>query len=181
MSNLSAGNSASLASLGSTFFPVAVFSAVCLLVFVVCRPRCHRAFAPRSLPGIPVPAERSPPLPSGWFNWIRPFFAIDDTFVLNNGSVDGFFFLRYLKVLTTICVAGLVFVWPILLPLHGTGGRQMVQLELLTIGNVVSPSKFYAHALVSWCFFGMLPAAWRSSLVSSLEKNSLSLQALSSS
>jgi len=101
-----------------------------------------------------VAAERSPPLPSGWFDWIRPFYAIDDTFVLNNSSVDGFFFLRYLKVLATICAAGLVVVWPVLLPLHGTGGRNLTQLELLTIGNVVSPSKFYAHAFVSWCFFG---------------------------
>ncbi len=74
--------------------------------------------------------------------------------MLNNCSVDGFFFLRYMKILATICFAGCVFGWPILLPLHGTGGNRLSQLDLLTIGNVADPSRFYAHALVSWAFFG---------------------------
>lgn len=98
----------------------------------------------------------SPELPDGWFNWIRPFFAIKDDYIINNCSLDGFFFLRFLRVLSIICLAGCCFIWPILLPIHSTGGSGLVQLDGLTIGNIALPDKFYAHVVVAWCFFGWL-------------------------
>lgn len=106
-----------------------------------------------------VRSDLSPQLPSGWFNWIRTFYNIPDTFILNSCSIDGFFFLRYLRVLSTICIAGCVFTWIVLLPVHSTGGRKLTQLDLLTIGNILDPYRFYAHVFVSWCFFGMLHGA----------------------
>lgn len=97
----------------------------------------------------------TPELPSGLFNWIIPFLKIPDTYVLNNGSLDAYFFLRYLKVLRNISLVGCCIVWPILLPVHGTGGNSLTQLDLLTIGNVVSGStRLWAHAIVAWLFFG---------------------------
>jgi hypothetical protein len=30
------------------------------------------------------------------------------------------------------------------------------QLDMLTIGNIVQVSRFYAHAVIAYCFFGML-------------------------
>lgn len=79
---------------------------------------------------------------------------ISDDTVLRHTSLDGFLFLRYLKVLGIICSVGLCLTWPILLPLHGTGGAGLTQLDLLTIGNVVDQSRFYAHVVVAWIFFG---------------------------
>jgi calcium permeable stress-gated cation channel len=96
----------------------------------------------------------SPPLPGGWLNWIRPFFLIPESFILNHRSLDGYLFLRFLKVLAIICSVGCCIAWPILLPIHGTGGRELQQLDLLTIGNVSTSLKFYAHVLVGWTFFG---------------------------
>lgn len=98
--------------------------------------------------------ELSPPLPSGWFNWIVPFFRISDSDVLKYSSLDGFLFLRYTKILCLICFAGVSFAWPILLPLHGTGGGGLSQLDLLSIGNVQDPTKFLAHVFIAWAFFG---------------------------
>lgn len=83
-----------------------------------------------------------------------PFFRVPDTFVLNHGSLDGFFFLRFLKVLRNICLAGCVIIWPVLFPLHITGGNNQTELERLTLGNVANKNKFYAHVLVAWVFFG---------------------------
>jgi hypothetical protein len=87
-------------------------------------------------------------------NWVVPFFKTPDTFVLNHGSLDGFFFLRYLKVLRNICIAGCLIVWPIILPINATGGNGQEQLDLLTIGNVKDERKLFAHAVVAWVFFG---------------------------
>ena len=93
-------------------------------------------------------------LPRGWVDWLKPFFFVPERFILNHSSLDAFLFLRYLKVLGIICFAGVVCVWPILLPLHGTGGRKLSELDLLTIGNVAQATKFYAHVVVAWAFFG---------------------------
>ena len=96
----------------------------------------------------------TPELPGGWFDWIKPFFAVTDEYILNNCSLDGFFFLRFLRVLSLICLVGACIVWPVLLPINSTGASGLVELDSLTIGNIELPSKFYAHALVAWCFFG---------------------------
>lgn len=39
----------SLNALGSTFLPIAIYSAVCLIIFVVLRRKCHRVYAARTL------------------------------------------------------------------------------------------------------------------------------------
>lgn len=58
-------------------------------------------------------------------------------------------------MLSIICLVGACLAWPILLPVHGTGGSGLKQLDLLTIGNIKLPLRFYAHAVVAWFFFGL--------------------------
>ncbi|KAK5212168.1 hypothetical protein LTS13_007962 [Exophiala xenobiotica] len=64
-------------------------------------------------------------------------------------------FLKSLEpqVLGVICVVGIVLLWPILLPLHATGGGGNGGLDLLTLGNVTDPRVLYAHALLAWIYF----------------------------
>ncbi|KAL1838165.1 hypothetical protein VTJ49DRAFT_2967 [Mycothermus thermophilus] len=149
-------SSASLASLFSTFIPVLIYSGICLALFLVFRRRCRRVYAPRTVPTLRAPEPPSPELPDGWFNWIRPFLAITDDYILNHCSLDGYFFLRFLRVLSIICAAGVVIVWPVLLPVNKTGNSGLAELESLTIGNIKLGTRFYAHALVAWCFFGFV-------------------------
>lgn len=146
----------SLSKLAATFIPVLIFLVICFLLFSFLRPKCRRVFAPRSIPGLREPQLPSPPLPTGWFNWIIPFYKIPDNFVLNHGSLDGFFFLRFLKVLRNICLGGCLILWPVLFPIHATGGGGLSELELLTIGNVKDPNRLYAHAVMAWIFFGFV-------------------------
>ncbi|CAK7210260.1 hypothetical protein SCUCBS95973_000718 [Sporothrix curviconia] len=149
--------SSSAASLGSTFVPVLVYAGVCLVIFVVFRRKCQRVYAPRTLasirrhPHVPVPA-----LPATWFTWVKDFWKVDEAFILNNTSLDGFFFLRYVRVLATICFAGCIIAWPVLLSVNATGGNDLSQLDLLTIGDVSDPIKFYAHVAIAWVFFGFI-------------------------
>ncbi|KAF3069202.1 Uncharacterized protein CFAM422_007310 [Trichoderma lentiforme] len=157
LSTANGNKSNSLSKLGATFAPVAIYLGLCLALFLLLRPRSRRVYAPRTIPSLRYPEKPTPELPSGLFNWIIPFLKIPDTYVLNNGSLDAYFFLRYLKVLRNISLVGCCIVWPILLPVHGTGGNSLTQLDLLTIGNVVSGStRLWAHAIVAWLFFGFV-------------------------
>ena len=150
-------DSSSAASLGSTFVPVLVYSGVCLAIFFVFRPKCRRVYAARTIPSIRRhPLVPIPELPKTWFAWIKDFYKIDDAFILNNTSLDAFLFLRYIRVLATICFAGCVIAWPVLLSVNATGGNNLKELNLLTIGDVLDPYKFYAHALIAWVFFGFI-------------------------
>lgn len=47
--------SSSLASLGSTFIPVVIYSAVCFIIFFVFRRKCRRVYAPRTVPSLRTP------------------------------------------------------------------------------------------------------------------------------
>jgi len=103
-------------------------------------------------------SERSDPLPAGWFNWIPAFYRVPDTEVLHKSSLDGYLFLRYLKLLCVICAVGCLITWPVLLPMHRYGGNGNEQLDLLTFGNVSNPMWYYVHAGQAWLFFGMFVA-----------------------
>ena len=98
-------------------------------------------------------SERSTALPNGWFNWFKDFYRIPPAYVLGHSSLDGFLFLRFLRVLGVICLVGVVLLWPILLPLHATGGGGNVELDALTLGNVVDHNRLYAHAILAWVYF----------------------------
>lgn len=100
-------------------------------------------------------SERSPELPSGFVNWFGKFFSIADTHVLHHSSMDGYLFLRFLRVLCSICLTGVLITWPILLPIHATGGGGNTQFDLLSFSNVTKPNRYFAHALVACIFFSM--------------------------
>lgn len=99
-------------------------------------------------------SERSKKLPTGLLNWIKPFWRNPDTLALDHSSLDGFLFLRFVKILIVVFFVGCCLTWPVLLPLHATGGGEHVQLDKLTFGNITNPRKYYAHALLAWIYFG---------------------------
>ncbi|KIX09911.1 uncharacterized protein Z518_00992 [Rhinocladiella mackenziei CBS 650.93] len=154
VSRIGAGtNSSSASSLVATLVPVLIFATLCIIIFIILRRKCPRVYAPRTLLKSLEPHERSPPLPTGWFNWFISFYRIPSVFVLNHSSLDGYLLLRFLRVLGVICLVGIGLLWPILIPLHVTGGAGNQQLDRLTLGNVVSAQKLYAHALLAWVYF----------------------------
>uniref|UniRef100_A0A8H7K322 CSC1/OSCA1-like 7TM region domain-containing protein n=1 Tax=Bionectria ochroleuca TaxID=29856 RepID=A0A8H7K322_BIOOC len=156
LSSLNGSQGSSLSKLGSTFIPVVIYLTVCLLVFIFLRRRVPRVYAPRTFRVLRYPEATISALPNGWFDWIKPLFKTPDSTLLNQGCLDGFFFLRFIKVLRNICLVGCCIAWPILLPIHATGGRGLSELEILTIGNVVNSKKLYAHAVVAWLLFGFV-------------------------
>lgn len=99
----------------------------------------------------------TPSLPSGIFNWLPSLWAIPDTFVLSHQGLDSYFFLRFLKISVIACLVGCCVIWPVLLPVHATGGAKQTQLDLLTMSNVKNEWRFFAHAGCAWIYFCKFP------------------------
>ncbi|EGD99422.1 hypothetical protein TESG_06856 [Trichophyton tonsurans CBS 112818] len=140
----------------STFLPAFILAVVCFLIFLICRRTQRRFYSPRSYLGHMHDHERSPELPYGFVNWIGDFIRLSDSHVLRHSSLDGYFFLRFLKKMSLLSFIGCCITWPILMPINITGGAGNTQLDLLTFSNVVDPKRYYAHTIVSWIFFGVV-------------------------
>lgn len=100
-------------------------------------------------------SERSPKLSDKLLGWFGGFYKVPDTHVLNAHTLDGYLFLRFLKISVVICLVGCLITWPVLFPVNITGGGGQEQLDLLTIGNVADSFwRYLAHAACAYVFFG---------------------------
>ncbi|KAK0645630.1 hypothetical protein B0T16DRAFT_390214 [Cercophora newfieldiana] len=150
---------ASLSGFVSTLVPVALISLVYLAIFLVLRRSQRRYYAPRTYLGSLRESQRSPALPNGLFNWFGTFWKIPDVYALQHQSLDAFLFLRFMRMAFTICLVGCFITWPILFPVNATGGGGQEQLDILSYANInqeTQNKRYYAHALVSWVYFGFI-------------------------
>ncbi|KAI9765906.1 MAG: hypothetical protein M1840_007047 [Geoglossum simile] len=127
-----------------------------LLVFLILRKSQRRHYAPRTYLGSLRESQRTPSLPTGLFNWIKPFASLEDEYVLEHHSLDGYLFLRFMKICVVICLVGSLIAMPVLLPVNATGGNDLKQLDMLSFGNVAHKNRYYAHVFVGWVFFGFV-------------------------
>ncbi|MCJ1390911.1 hypothetical protein MMC18_003772 [Xylographa bjoerkii] len=157
-STTSPDNTPSLSQLISTLIPIGLVALIMTLAFLCLRRTQKRQYSPRTYLSTLRPQERTPPLPSGLFNWIGAFNKIPDSYVLNHQSIDGYLLLRFLKIATVICLVGCLITWPILFPVNATGGNQRVQLDILTYSNVLPGNnpRYYAHCFVAWAYLGFI-------------------------
>ena len=63
-------------------------------------------------------------------------YSIPDTWILNHHTLDGYLFLRFLKIAVVTCLVGCVITMPVLFPINITGGGGQRQLDILTFANV---------------------------------------------
>ena len=87
---------------------------------------------------------------------MKQFGNFQDEYILNHQSLDGYLYLRFLKLITILCFAGACLTWPILFPVNATGGGGQKELDILSFSNITSSQKnrYYAHALLAWVYFG---------------------------
>ena len=100
-------------------------------------------------------SEKSKQLRDERFGWLKPFRRIQDEYVLNHQSLDGYLYLRFLKMATLICFVGYCITFPILFPVNATGNGDQEQLDLLSFSNIGKDQKkrYYAHVFIGWIFF----------------------------
>ncbi|KAJ5919539.1 hypothetical protein N7454_009374 [Penicillium verhagenii] len=152
-SGLTGTGSSSSSALLMTFLPALIYALFWVGIFLIFRRTQRRWYAPRShLPDL-HDHQRTPELPSGWVNWVGAFLKMEDNHVLHHSSLDGYLFLRFLRVLCAICFTGCVLTWPILFPIHATGGNGNTQLDMLSFSNIKDPSKYYANVIVACVYF----------------------------
>lgn len=150
------GSSNSASSLLSTLAPVALYAAIYMVLFLFFRRRFKRNYQPRTFLGSLRPEARSPKLQDGLFNWLGAFGQVPDTYVLNHHSLDGYLLLRLLKISVVICFVGCCITWPVLFPLHATGGAGKSQLDILTMSNVSNLWRYWANAGCAVIFFSFV-------------------------
>ncbi|SMQ54220.1 unnamed protein product [Zymoseptoria tritici ST99CH_3D7] len=151
------GESNSARSLLATLAPVAIYALVWFILFILLRTRFPRYYQPRSFVNSLHDEHRSPKLKDGLFAWVTQFWAIPDSYVLNHHSLDGYLFLRFLKICIVCCLVGCAITWPVLFPVNITGGGGLKQLDMLTMANVTDNYyKMFAHAGCAMLYFSFI-------------------------
>ncbi|KAF2260031.1 DUF221-domain-containing protein [Lojkania enalia] len=147
-------NSAS--GLVSTLVPNLLIALAFVTLFFIFRRKFRRLYAPRTYIDSLGDQRKTPPPSDSFFGWVSDFRHIDDRYILDHSSIDGYLFVRYFKVIVIISFLGCLITWPVLFPVNITGGRGNEQLDMLSISNVEDVNRYYAHAFVSWAFLGMV-------------------------
>lgn len=126
-----------------------------VVTFLLLRLSFKRIYSPKSSFEL-VPEEKKPePLPKDPFSWIIILLRKPDSFILQHTGLDGFFFLRYLRVFAFLFLFGLL-MYIILLPVNATNGNDNGGFDKLSIANVINPKRYYAHALMGWVWYGLV-------------------------
>lgn len=121
--------------------------------FLILRLRYKRIYAPKSSFDL-VPEEKKPtPLPKDPIRWIFILLTKPQSFVIQQCGLDGYFFLRYLFIFGLTFLFGML-TWIILLPINATNGNGNSGLDQLSISNIKHRKRYYAHAFMSWIYYG---------------------------
>ncbi|KAG5362186.1 hypothetical protein CJU90_4880 [Yarrowia sp. C11] len=147
----------SVSNMVTTLISNGVTLGVFFIAFLILRPKFKRIYQPRSfLPTVPE-QERTEPQAVSPISWLVQLWHKKDSRILEEAGLDGYFFLRYIRVSFLITVVGIILLYPILLPVNATGKGDAAGLNLLSFTNILSPqqsNRFYAHVFLGWFFFG---------------------------
>jgi hypothetical protein len=145
--------STSFAAILGVFIPTFTIACFYILAFIAVRNAFRKVYAPRTFLGTIPEKDRTPSAQSEGASWIRDFRSLTDRFVLQHNSLDAYLYLRFLKFIIWICVAGACLTWPILFPINATGGGNASQLDRISFSNIAKNSHIWAHVVVAWVLF----------------------------
>lgn len=132
-----------------------VICAVFVTLFLCLRLRFKRIYEPKSYFDVVPENEKTQPLPPTPWGWLLALVSKDPKFIINQSGLDGYLFIRYLFITAMIFLGGIP-IWTILLPVNATNGKGGTGLNQLSISNVGSAKRYYAHAFMSWIYYGAI-------------------------
>lgn len=95
-------------------------------------------------------------LPSTPWSWIPKLLTTPTHLVISKSGLDGYFLLRYLRMMIYLFAGSMLFIWPVLLPINAVNQRGQADgvtgMDLLSISNVKDPNRYWAHVVVAIAF-----------------------------
>ncbi|CDO94685.1 unnamed protein product [Kluyveromyces dobzhanskii CBS 2104] len=158
----------------SLVFNLCVFAAF-FASFVLLRLKIKRIYQPKSSFDLISDEKRPEPLPSGIWQWILPLLKKSDNFIIQQAGLDGYFFIRYLFIISAYCGVSMLYMFPVLLTLNAVDGVSHKGFDMFAYSNVNSKGRYYGHVFCGWIFFwGFLFVIYRElTLYNSLRHNIL--------
>ena len=106
--------------------------------------------------------KRVEPLPATPWGWIPRLLTTHTSLVINKSGLDGYFLLRYLRMMIILFGGGIIFFWPILLPINavnqiGSAGN-ITGMDILSISNIKDTKRYWAHVIVAIAFISWIPS-----------------------
>ncbi len=89
--------------------------------------------------------------------WISDFMKVPDEYVLSHNGIDGYFFLRFFRMLVVICAVGWPLTWAVLMSVYATSHGGAMQFDKISFSNIAPPQdglRLYAPTFVSWVYYG---------------------------
>ena len=148
--------STSFAAIGATLVPTLITGFAFITAFLLLRRPYRNIYMPRTYFKTIPEHDRTPSSSHSSVPWYHDFRMLNDSFLLQQSSIDAYLFVRFLRVIIIICVLGCFLTWPVLFAVNATGGGSASQLDKIAFGNVDDNNRLYAHAAVAWNFFGLV-------------------------
>jgi calcium permeable stress-gated cation channel len=92
------------------------------------------------------------------WGWIPKLLFTPTHIVIGKSGLDGYFLLRYLRMMILLFGGSMLVIWPILLPVNAVGERAagVTGMDILSISNVTNPHRYWAHVFVAIAFISMI-------------------------
>jgi calcium permeable stress-gated cation channel len=95
-------------------------------------------------------------LPSTPWSWIPKLLTTPTHLVISKSGLDGYFLLRYLRMMIFLFGGSMLFIWPVLLPINAVNQRGAADgitgMDLLSISNIKDSNRYWAHVVVAIAF-----------------------------
>ncbi|CDH08516.1 probable RSN1-Overexpression rescues sro7/sop1 in NaCl [Zygosaccharomyces bailii ISA1307] len=133
-----------------------VLFGVFMTIFFLFRLKLKRMYEPKSSYDLIDEEKKPEPLPRGLWQWFVPLLKKSDNFVIQEAGIDGYFFLRYLLLICAYCGVSLLYMFPIILTVNATDGKNEGGMDRLAYQNIKHhKGRYYAHVFCGWVFYWM--------------------------
>ena len=100
------------------------------------------------------------PLPRTPWGWIPVLLTTRTRTVINKSGLDGYFLLRYLRMMIILFGGSMLVIWPVLLPINAVNQKGPAEdvsgMDILSISNIKTSRRYWAHVVTAMCFVGIL-------------------------